>query len=556
MGGGGKETPRQKMIGMMYLVLTALLAMNVSKQILQGYLSVNESLVKSGINLEENNGRVTKAFEGSLAGNAAAKPYFEKAIEAQKQIKEVSDYIKELKATIIAHVEPTALENEKIADTLNLRRMEKIDDYDGPSHILGISEPKNPEKGKHTAYELKQKMTGLHDKLISLVESMQKDPKTKFLEEDYEGIKKKFASIKPTDSKRLEDGIEYNWEMDNFYHLPLAAVVCNLNKFQTDLKNIEAEVLLTFSAASGKLAIKFDAIKARVVAPSSYIAAGQPYEADIFLAASSSKLADGDMEILLGVDSASAAGGAKGTPVPIVRGEGKLSQTTGGEGDQEYKGVIKYKNPDGTFKYYPFTGAYKVAKSGASVSADQMNVFYAGVPNPVTAAAAGISPADISVSATGAGVKVAGKGNGKYEFTFSGTGECMVSVSAKTKDGVKSQGPPVKFRVKSLPKPELKIGPKFAPQEMKKNELAMIAGLGAGANGFDFQANFIVQSYEITGKAKGKLMQESGSGNNLSTAAAAILKGADVNTKVYIDAKVKGPDGKITSTTVSIKVLK
>ena len=65
MGGGGKETPRQKMIGMMYLVLTALLAMNVSKQILQGYLSVNESLVKSGINLEENNGRVTKAFEGS-----------------------------------------------------------------------------------------------------------------------------------------------------------------------------------------------------------------------------------------------------------------------------------------------------------------------------------------------------------------------------------------------------------------------------------------------------------------------------------------------------------
>ena len=235
--GGGKETPRQKMIGMMYLVLTALLAMNVSKQILQGYLSVNESLVKSGKNLEENNGRVTKAFEASLGGNAAAKPYYEKAIEAQKQIKEVSDYIKELKATIVAHVEPTALENEKIADTLNLRNMEKMDDYDGPSHILGLGEPKNPEKGKHTAYELKQKMTALHDKLLALVESMQKDSKTKFLDDDYEGIKKKFASIKPTDSKRVEDGVEFNWEMDNFYHLPLAAVVCNLNKFQTDLKN-------------------------------------------------------------------------------------------------------------------------------------------------------------------------------------------------------------------------------------------------------------------------------------------------------------------------------
>lgn len=552
--GGGKETPRQKMIGMMYLVLTALLAMNVSKQILQGYLSVNESLVKSKENLTENNTRVTKAFESSIGGNAAAKPYYEKALEAQKLINEVDKYISELRAKIVAHTEPTALENEKIADTLNLRRMDKIDDYDMPSHMLGLGEPKNPEKGAFTAYELRMKMSGLHDKLVAMVESMQKDPKTKFLDDDFQSIKKKFASIKPTDSNRDEDGVKYNWEMDNFYHLPLAAVYTNLNKFQTDLKNVEAEVLQVFSGASGKLAIKFDAIKARVVAPSSYIAAGQPYVADIFLAASSSKLAAGDMEILLGVDSAAAAAGAKGEPVPIEGGEGKLSKTTGGEGDQEYKGVIKYKNPDGSFKYYPFTGAYKVAKSGASVSADQMNVFYAGVPNPVTAAAAGISPADISVSATGAGVKVASKGNGKYEFTFSGTGECMVSVSAKTKDGVKSQGPPVKFRVKPLPKPELKLGGKFAPQELKKGELAMVSGLGAGANGFDFQANYVVMSWEVVGKVKGKLGSSAGNGNNLDAAGKGVLAGADVGSKVYIDAKIKGPDGKVTSVTSAIKV--
>ena len=552
--GGGKETPRQKMIGMMYLVLTALLAMNVSKQILQGYLSVNESLVKSKINLTENNKRVTDAFQGSIAGNAAAKPYYEKALEAQKAINEVDHYISELRAKIVAHTEPTALENEKIADTLNLRRMEKMDDYDMPSHVLGIAEPKEPEKGPFTAYELRQKLNGLHDKLIAMVEAMQKDPKTKFLPEDFEGIKKKFGSIKPTDSKRVEDGVEYNWEMDNFYHLPLAAVYTNLNKFQTDLKNVEAEVLLTFSAASGKLAIKFDAIKARVVAPSSYIAAGQPYEADIFLAASSSKLAAGDMEILIGVDSAAAAGGAKGTSVPVVGGEGKYSVGTGGEGDQDYKGVIKYKNPDGTFKYYPFTGTYKVAKSGASVSATQMNVFYAGVPNPVTAAAAGISPADISVSATGAGVRVTPKGNGTYEFNFSGTGECMVSVSAKTKDGVKSQGPPFKFRVKPLPKPELKLGGKFAPQELKKSELGMISGLGAGANGFDFQANYVVMSWEVVGKANGKLGSSAGNGNNLDATGKQVLAKADVGSKVYIDAKIKGPDGKITSVTSAIKV--
>lgn len=556
MAGGGKETPRQKMIGMMYLVLTALLAMNVSKQILQGYLSVNESLVISKKNLEENNKRVTDAFKNALEGNAAARPYFEKAQAAQKEINEVYKYIGELRAKIVAHTEPTALENEKIADTLNLRRMDKIDDYDMPSHMLGLGEPKNPEKGAFTAYELRMKMNGLHDKLVAMVDGMQKDPQTKFLEDDYQSIKKKFASIKPVDSNREEDGVKFNWEMDNFYHLPLAAVYTNLNKFQTDLKNVEAEVLQVFSAASGKLAIKFDAIKARVVAPSSYIQAGQKYTANIFLAASSSKLGAGDMEVLVGVDSAAAAGGAKGTSVNIVGGEGVYEVGTSGMGDQEYKGVIKYKDPSGAFKYYPFTGAYKVAPPSAAVSADQMNVFYAGVPNPVTASAAGISPADIQVSASGGGVRVSPKGNGKFEFNFSGVGECMVTVSAKTKDGVKPQGPPIKFRVKPLPKPELKIGGKFAPQEMKKGELGMVSGLGAGANGFDFQANFVVLSYEVTGKAKGKLMQESGSGNNLSGPAASILKGADVGSKIYIDAKVKGPDGKTTSTTVGIKVTK
>lgn len=555
--GGGKETPRQKMIGMMYLVLTALLAMNVSKQILQGYLSVNESLEKTRDNLQTNNKLVTEAFRTTIEGNPGAKPYFNRAIEAQKEITEVYNYIGELRSVIVAHVEPTALENEKIADTLNLRRMEKMDDYDGPTHILIGSEPKTPSKGPHTASELRDKLNGLHDKLIAMMDKMQKTDGEHLLQADYEGLKKKLASIKPTDSKRVEDGVEFNWEMDNFYHLPLAAVYTNLNKFQSDLKNVEAEILQVFSGASGKLAIKFDHIVARVVAPSSYIQAGSPYEADIFLAASSSKLGQGDMEIIMGVDSAAAATGSKGSGlVPLVNGEGKYSVGTGGQGEQTYKGVIKYKNPDGTFKYYPFGGTYMVAAPSVAVSADQMKVFYAGVVNPVSISAAGIAPTDLIVNASGAGAKYVSKGGGKYEFTFVGTGTCNISVSAKTKEGSKSQGPPIPFKVKPLPKPELKLGGKFAPQELKKGEIALVSGLGAGANGFEFQANFIVVSYEVTGKTKGKLAQASGNGNNLAADAQAIMRGADVGTKVYIDAKVKGPDGKINSVTCGIKVTK
>ncbi len=555
--GGGKETPRQKMIGMMYLVLTALLAMNVSKQILQGYLSVNESLEKTRDNLQTNNKLVTEAFRSTIEGNPGAKPYYARALEAQKELNEVYNYIGELRAEVVAHTEPTALENIKIADTLNLRRMEKMDDYDGPTHVLIGSEPKTPITGPHTASELKGKLNGVHDKLVAMLDKMQKTDGEHLLQQDYEGLKKKLASIKPVDSKRVEDGVEFNWEMDNFYHLPLAAVYTTLNKFQSDLKNVEAEMLQVLSGASGKLAIKFDHIVARVVAPSSYILAGSAYEADIFLAASSSKLGQGDMEIIMGVDSAAAATGSKGTGlVPLVNGEGKLSQGTGGQGEQTYKGVIKYKNPDGTFKYYPFGGTYMVAAPSVAVSADQMKVFYAGVVNPVSISAAGVSPTDLVISASGGGCKYISKGGGKFEFTFAGTGTCNISVAAKTKDGTKPQGPPIAFKVKPLPKPELRIGGKFAPQELKKGEISLISGLGAGANGFEFQANFIVQSWEVTGKAKGKLGQFAGNGNNLSSEAQNLLRTADINTKVYIDAKVKGPDGKINSVTCGIKVTK
>jgi len=546
--GGGKETPRQKMIGMMYLVLTALLAMNVSKQILHGYVAVNESIEKAKENMHENNERVFKAFEEMAQNTAAAKPYLEKAIMAQKEIMETYKYIGEVRVKVIAHTEK---KDEKTADTMRLDHMEKtgqIDNYDAPSGFLIGSEAASPKTGPYTASELKGKLKGLYDKLIGIVDGMQKDPKIKLPADDYDALKKKLKAIEPDETPFMEGNVKFGWEAKNFYHLPEAAVVTTLNKMQSDLKNVEADILQVFSGASGKLAIKFDAIKARVVAPSSYIAAGQPYEADIFLAASSSKLGAGDMEIMVGVDSAAAAGGAKGTQVPLSGGEGKYSVGTGGEGDQEYKGVIKYKNPDGTFKYYPFTGAYKVAKSAATVSADQMNVFYAGVVNPVSAAAAGISPADISVSATGGGVKIKPIGGGKYEFTFTTPGDCMVSVSAKTKDGVKSQGPPIKFRVKALPAPVASVGGKSGFVDMPKSGLAAIGGMGANAPGFDFKANYVVLSFDVTGSVKGQTKFTSCQGNNLSAEARAILAGAGTGSKIFFDnIRVKKPDGTVVS---------
>jgi gliding motility-associated protein GldM len=542
--GGGKETPRQKMIGMMYLVLTALLAMNVSKQILHGYVSVNESIEVAKENMKENNERLFKAFEDMAQNTAAAKPYLEKAVLAQKEIMETYKYIGILKTKVIAHTEK---KDEKTADTMRLEMMEKtgqIDNYDAPSGFLIGSEAASPKTGEFTASELKGKLKGLHDKLIGIVNDMQKDPKIKLPEDDYDALKKKLKSIEPDETPFMEGNVKFGWEAKNFYHLPEAAVVTTLNKMQADLKNVEADILQVFSGASGKLAIKFDAITARVVAPSSYIQAGQPYEADIFLAASSSKLGAGDMEIMIGVDSAAAAGGAKGSLVPIVGGEGKYSVGTGGQGDQTYKGVIKYKMPDGTFKYYPFEKAYTVAAPAVAVEAEKMNVFYIGVDNPVAISAAGVAPANLVVNATGGGVTKTGGAGGKFILRFTTPGECVISTSAKTKDGTKPQGPPKKFRVKKIPDPITKVGGKSGTVDIKKSELAAIGGVIAALDGFEFDAKFIVTSFELSAVVKGALKSVACSGNNLNDEARQILKSAGTGSKVFFEnVKARGPDG-------------
>lgn len=553
--GGGKETPRQKMIGMMYLVLTALLAMNTSKQVLQGYISVSESLGASKKSLEENNKRVTTAFEGTINGNAAAKPYYDRALEAQKILNDLYKYIGDVRSFVVAETEPKANKDTKIADTLNLRNMEKIDDYDMPTTVLIGSEPKTPKTGPNTASEMKEKMNQAHDKLVALLDKMQKTDGEHLLKDDYESLKKKIASIKPVDSKRIEDGIEFNWEMDNFYHLPLAAVYTTFNKLQSDVKNVEAEILQVFSGASGKLAIKFDHLEAKVIAPSSYIQAGQQYVADIMLVASSSKTAKGDLEFLVGADSASGTGG---TAIPIENGMGKYVVGTGGQGEQTFKGIVKFKKPDGSFDRYPFSATYMVAAPAVAVAPEKMNVFYIGVDNPIAVSAAGVSPTDLNVNISGCGATKTGGAGGKFVVRATSPGTCQISVSAKTKDGVKPQGPPISFRVKKIPDPVCKLGGKPANGviEFSKVELASIGGVGADLPGFDFDVKFPVVSFVFSANVKGNIKEFTCNGPNLSPDAKAVLSSLSSGGKAFFEnVKVKAPDGSIrTLPTASLKV--
>jgi len=539
----------------MYLVLTALLALNVSKEILQGFVMVDESIDKSKTILDENNRRVQKAFEDYVkSGNFEAAPYLLKSVETQKSIRLVDAYVDSMKLIIVRKTEGLTKQ-----DTSQLRFMEKLDDFDTPTHLLIGSDASNPIDSKYSAKDLRQQLTKLHDDLLTLIDNMQKDSKTKLDEESISTLKQKLSTIKPFDRNLVIEGVKLNWEAENFYHMPMAAVVTNLDKIQADMKNLESEFLHTFAAASSKFVFKADKLHAGVVAPSAYVLSGQPFRANIVLGASSSQFTPDRMEILVGgiYDSTTKKLINEGTAIPIKDGMGDYETLTSSTGEKELKGVIKYKNSRGEFEYYPFNYSYMVAPPFSAVAADNMNIFYSGLDNPVSATCAGFSPADLKVTITGCGAIATPTAPGKYVITVKSAGICSVAVAAKVNGVYQQQGPVKTFRVKDIPPPYLRIGGKLATSnlEFTRNEIKLIGGVGAEAVGFMFPVNFVVKSFDVT--VQGGTGEIPCAGNLLSNAAKTALGNMRPGQIAYIDnVKVKKPNGDIitiSSTKIKIK---
>lgn len=494
---GGKESPRQKMIGMMYLVLTALLALNVSKEILQGFVMVDESIENSKLILDENNFRVQKAFEDYVnKGNYEAKPYLLKSIETQKSIRVVDAYIDSVKKIIVSNTE-----GKNLTDTAQMRFMENLDNYDIPTHLLIGSEASQPINTKYSAKDLRLQLTNLHTQLVQLIDNMQKEAKTKLDDESIATLKQKLNNIKPVDRATHKDDVKSTWELQHFYHMPMAAVITNLDKIQADLKNVESEFLHTFAAASSKFDFKIDKLQAKVVAPSAYVLAGQPFKANIVLGASSSELTSDRMEVLVGAeyDTVSKKLTNPGAPIAVKDGMGNYETATSATGEKILKGVIRYKNPRGEDEFYPFNYEYMVAPPFTAVAADYMNIFYAGIPNPITVSAAGFAPSQLQLKISGCGATISKDVNGGYQVNAASSGTCFVTVFAQTAEGLKQQGQPKVFKVKDIPTPVLIVNGKLANQDLvfTRNEAKNISTLGAKSDGFVANIPMPVKSFKI-----------------------------------------------------------
>ncbi len=540
---GTKETPRQKMISLMYLVLTCLLALNVSKEVLQGFVHINESIETTNSNFTNNTQKIMEAFGDAInQGRHEFVPYYAKAQQSNKLTQKVYAYLDSLKKEVINYTE-----DEKGADTLTLAEVQRLDNYDKPTFFLMGSDELKPKQGKFSASELKQTILSLSDSLENMIDQMKDKPGLKLPEDDYRLLKERIKLLRPLENYKDDEGKAVKWEYKNFYNQPLAAVVTNLSKMQSDIRNIEGEMVNVFASASGKLSVKFNQMQARIVPVSKYIQSGSPFMADVFLSAASTDFKEDNLQFIMGdLDTATGVVANDAVILPIDKGTGKINFPTGSVGHKEIKGWIKFRDGTGKYQYFKYRNEYVVANAAVAVSPDKMNVLYAGVENPLTVSAAGVAPTDLVVTISGCNGSLQNNNNGKYTAKVNGSGTCTVTVFQKVDGRLVKQGSPLEFRVKRIPNPPLRINGQnvVGSLDMKAAAAKNINALGLDVASFDFKTSFVIKEFAITVFIPGMGVQYfKCPGNTLSERAREAIARLKVNSKIYVeDIKVQSPE--------------
>ncbi len=462
---GGKETPRQKMIGIMYLVLMAMLALNVSNTVLDAFKTVRDGLEKSNENMNDRLKFIMTLFK-NYYDNAPkkAEENYNKALEAKK----VGD-------GIVAEIEKVKQELITMTDgLLENGDLKKRDD-------LGVSHKELVEKKKGDV--LQKKIEEASKKMAALIGQTPKGI----------GLELEWPKINPS-TKTAQSWSNYNFGEGK----PLTSTITLLSKFQNDAKNAEAYVInKLYQETTGGGVV--DSYRAVAVAKSSYILAGQTYEADVFLTAGSSSI-----PITATVN---------GSALPNQDGVGKYKSGGTKEGIYKWTGTVSFKDPT-TGEIKSFTTdpiEYQVAKPSAVVSPDKMNVFYKGVANPVSVSAPGIAKEKLKVSiSTGS---ISGS-NGNYNVKVSGGTEAIVTVSAEIEKGKSQVLGATKFRIKEVPDPIATFANKASGQ-ISSATARGTNSLEAELKNFDFDLKFRVVSFNlfITRPRQDPLFYQSKEGN-------------------------------------------
>lgn len=517
---GGKLSPRQKMINMMYLVLTALLALNVTKEVINAFVTINESVELSKDNIDKKNQTTYEYFSKQMEIDAAKyKAVNDQAQNIRKGATDLNKYIDDLKVKLIR----TADKIDDGLPTPKLHDMENKEDYDTPTHIMIGDDDAQGKKGE--AVVLRNKLEAFKKLIITNAPTGS--------EADYTTRMNNLLST--NDPAKKEDG-KGTWELVSFYHNPVVATVALLTKFQSDVRNAESQVIDDLLGSVDRNIVKLDKLAAKVIANSTVVTIGSDYQADVFLSATSSTMVP---EVFIGATWDSVKHdkvGGSPTALPVEGGYAKYSDRPGSEGEKKWNGVIRVKKPDGTYEGYNFSASYVAQKPSSVVAAEKMNVLYIGVDNPMAISVPGVSNNAVFPSISGAGGNLkpnAAAGGGHFIATVTTVGEAKINVTAEI-GGKKMPMGEFKYRVKRVPDPVATISnSKGGPI----NKSLLAAGtLIPQLENFDFELFFKITAFRMSIFAKGKdLIEYETTGNQLSQPMRDAIGKLRAGDKVFIE---------------------
>lgn len=452
----GKISPRQKMINLMYVVLMAMLALNVSSDVLHGFTLVDNGLNRTTANTTDANKAIYDNFEAQMKANPAkVKLWYDKA-----------QYVKRISDSLYQYAEQL--------------KTEIVKDADGPEE--DVSNIQNKEDLEAASHVMLAPASGQGQKLYEAVNRF----RVQILEMvDDEAQRRIISSNLSTEVPEEGRVLRKNWQQYMFENMPAAAAVTLLSKLQSDIRYAEGEVLHRLAANIDVKDIRVNELNAYVIPKSQTVVQGGKFSAQIIMAA---------------VDTTNRptiyVGGKE-----IASKQGIYEVTCNRTGDFTLNGYIETVDGQGNKVRRDFSQQYSVVAPSATVSADLMNVLYAGYDNPMSVSIPGVPVNKIVATMNGSPLRATAPG--KYVVRPKEIGkEAVIAVSANM-DGRMQQMGQFKFRVRKLPDPLAFIeyhdgsGPtRFRGGKLSKQILMGAGGIGAAIDDGLLNIGFRVLGFE------------------------------------------------------------
>jgi len=458
----GKATPRQKMINLMYLIFIAMLALNMSKEVLAAFGLMNEKFEASNAKTTESNLAFLSGLETKASENKEKfGPLYQDAVKIKELSQEYFNYIENLKTSM----------TKELDDPKDYVVMDKSDYLDQKFF-----------QGDNLAPEGKEFLKRIHD---------YRDQVTNLLPENFTEVRSAVAARFQTGDANGQverrDGVKVDWIDYHYEGYPLVASLANLSKLQADIKATEEDALKAMLQGQLTSEVSMTNYTTLLEQEKSAFYTGEKFSGAIVLGRKDATTRPNEVNLKLDGRPLQ-----EGKDYEINEGQVKLLVSAGAAGDHKIEGNLVFIQ-DGERTEVPVSSTFATITmpNAAVISADKMNVVYRGVANPMTISIPGIP--DNKVSASAPGLK--GIGGSRYVMN-PGTGrEVTINASGVLPDG-KRISTPATFRIKDIPRPAGSIRGESGSAAMPKRNLE-IATVGALLEDFDFDLNLAVSGFKF-----------------------------------------------------------